>query len=157
MCIVVNIGWDISLYGAMPLLEPVLTYCQLDSREQTSVKCQSEFIAFFQANALENIVWNTVVIPRVPYSIWLGGKTGLQLAWFLRTLDSEHRKHYPLMHPSTTLHSVTHWTKSGYQVSTLHMPRQLSCRGMCKFVTWTVSLEYKLNKKIFHKISIMSS
>ena len=30
------------LFGAKPLPEPLLTYCQLDSQEQTSVKFESQ-------------------------------------------------------------------------------------------------------------------
>ena len=34
------------LFGAKPLPEPMLTYCQLDSWEQISVKIETEFYHF---------------------------------------------------------------------------------------------------------------
>ena len=44
------------LYGAKPLPEPMLAYCQLDSWEQISVKFESEFYYFIQENAFEIVV-----------------------------------------------------------------------------------------------------
>ena len=41
------------LVGAKPLTEPMLEYCQLDSKEQTSVKFWSNF--FIQENAFESV------------------------------------------------------------------------------------------------------
>ena len=44
------------LFGAKPLPEPMLAYCQVDSWEQISVKFESEFYHFIQENALEIVV-----------------------------------------------------------------------------------------------------
>ena len=44
------------LFGAKPLPEPKLVYCQLDPWEQVSVKFESEFYPFIQENAFENVV-----------------------------------------------------------------------------------------------------
>ena len=44
------------LFGAKPLHELMLAYCQLDSWEQISVKFESEFITFIQENAFEIVV-----------------------------------------------------------------------------------------------------
>ena len=41
------------LFGAKPLPEPMPVYCQLDSREQISVKFESEFYDFH----LRNFIW----------------------------------------------------------------------------------------------------
>ena len=45
------------LFGAKPSPEPVLAYCQLDSREQISVKFESEFYNFFSRKC----IWKNVV------------------------------------------------------------------------------------------------
>ena len=42
------------LFGAKPLPEPMLAYCQLDSREQISVKFESEFYHFHSRKC----IWN---------------------------------------------------------------------------------------------------
>ena len=44
------------LFGAKPLLEPMLAYCQLDSWEQILVKFDSEFYYFHLKNTFENVV-----------------------------------------------------------------------------------------------------
>ena len=47
------------LFGAKPLPEPLLGYCQMDSWEQISVKFESEIYNFNQENAFENVVCQT--------------------------------------------------------------------------------------------------
>ena len=45
----IYISWLISgLFGAKPLAEPMLTYCQLDPKEQASMKFESNAIFFFK-------------------------------------------------------------------------------------------------------------
>ena len=44
------------LFGAKPLSEPMLAYCQLDSWEQISVKFEWESCHFHSRNAFENVV-----------------------------------------------------------------------------------------------------
>ena len=44
------------LFGAKPLPEPMLAYCQLDPQEQTSVKFQPKYKILIDENAFENIV-----------------------------------------------------------------------------------------------------
>ena len=45
------------LFGAKPLPEPMLTYCQLDRQEQTSVIFQNQSSNIvIQENAFENVV-----------------------------------------------------------------------------------------------------
>ena len=44
------------LFGAKPLPEPILTYCQ-SPYEQTSVKFESGFYDFIHENAFENVVF----------------------------------------------------------------------------------------------------
>ena len=43
------------LFGAKPLPEPLLDYCQLDSWVQVSLKFERNFIIFIQENAFENV------------------------------------------------------------------------------------------------------
>ena len=43
------------LYGAKPLPEPVLIYCQLNSFEHISVKFESDSIIFILKNTAENL------------------------------------------------------------------------------------------------------
>ena len=50
------------LIYAKPLSEPMLGCCDLDSREQTSVKLLSKYKIFIHENASENIVGETVAI-----------------------------------------------------------------------------------------------
>ena len=50
------------LFGAKPLLEPMLVYYQLNSWEQISVKFESEFYHFIQEIAFENVVWKMASI-----------------------------------------------------------------------------------------------
>ena len=44
------------LFGAKPLPEPMMAYCQLDSWEQISVKFERNSIILIQENAFENVV-----------------------------------------------------------------------------------------------------
>ena len=44
------------LFGAKPLAEPKLDYCQLDSLKQISMKFESEFYHFHSTNAFEIVV-----------------------------------------------------------------------------------------------------
>ena len=44
------------LFGAMPLSEPMLEFCELDPWEQISVKSYSKFIHFHSQNVFENVV-----------------------------------------------------------------------------------------------------
>ena len=44
------------LFGAKPLPEPMLTYYQLDSSEQTSLKFEAKYKKIAHENALENVV-----------------------------------------------------------------------------------------------------
>ena len=46
------------LFGAKPLPEPVLVYCQLDSWEQISVKFEFEFYHFHARKCIENVSAN---------------------------------------------------------------------------------------------------
>ena len=46
------------LFGAKPLPEPMLAYCQLDSWEQTSVKFESKYKTFIQENESETRLRN---------------------------------------------------------------------------------------------------
>ena len=50
------------LLGAKPLTEPVLTYCQLDPQEQTSVKFESHYKTSIHENAFENVVCEMAAI-----------------------------------------------------------------------------------------------
>ena len=45
------------LFGAKPLPEPMLTYCQLDPYEQTSLKFESKYKTF----AFELVIWCTMM------------------------------------------------------------------------------------------------
>ena len=48
------------LFGAKPLPEPVLTYCQFDHWEETSMKFELKFV--IHENAFENVVCEMVAI-----------------------------------------------------------------------------------------------
>ena len=48
------IAWR--LFGAKPLPEPMLIYCQSDYWEQVSVKFEQNFIISIQENPFENVV-----------------------------------------------------------------------------------------------------
>ena len=50
------------LFGAKPLPEPMLSYCQLDPQEQISVNFDSNYEHFIDQNALENFVWEMAAI-----------------------------------------------------------------------------------------------
>ena len=45
------------LFGAEPLTEPMLVYCQLDSSEQISVKFESKFYQCIHENAFEIVFY----------------------------------------------------------------------------------------------------
>ena len=50
------------LFGAKPLPEPILPYCQLDPKEHISVNFDSKYELFIDQNALENVVWEMAAI-----------------------------------------------------------------------------------------------
>ena len=50
------------LFGAKPLPEPMLTYCQLDPREQFSVKFGTNYKNWINKKAFENVVCESVDI-----------------------------------------------------------------------------------------------
>ena len=50
------------LLGTKPLSKPVLGYCQLDPKEQISVKFQPNYQTVHSRNASENIVCEMVAI-----------------------------------------------------------------------------------------------
>ena len=54
--VIVGSGDDRRLFGVKPLLNSMLTYCQLVPLEQTWVELESNFILFFQEYAFENVV-----------------------------------------------------------------------------------------------------
>ena len=45
------------LFGAKPLPEPMLPYCQMDSYEHSLVNLNRNSIIFFQENATVNVVY----------------------------------------------------------------------------------------------------
>ena len=55
--------------GTKPLSEPMMTYCQLDSKEQTSVNFQSNTTIFIQENAFENAVHEMAAILSRPQCV----------------------------------------------------------------------------------------
>ena len=57
---------DCRLFGTKPLSEPVVAYCQLDPRKQTSMKVESKFIIFNQENGLENVASKMAAILSCP-------------------------------------------------------------------------------------------
>ena len=60
-------------YGAKPLSEPVLPYCQLDLKEYISVKFYLKFKVFIQGNALQYVVCEMAAIlspPQCVIDIW---------------------------------------------------------------------------------------
>ena len=50
------------LFGTMPLPTSVLTYCQLDCKEQPEVKFESKYKLFIHENTFENVVCEVMVI-----------------------------------------------------------------------------------------------
>ena len=52
------------LFGAKPLPEPMLTYCEMYPKKQTSVKCESKYktFLFIHENEFENIVCKILAI-----------------------------------------------------------------------------------------------
>ena len=45
------------LFGAKPLPEPMLTYCQAGRQEQISVNLNQHAIVLNKENALEDVIW----------------------------------------------------------------------------------------------------
>ena len=45
-----------AMFGAKPLPEPVLKYCQLDTEEQNSMKFESKYKTFHHENAFGNVI-----------------------------------------------------------------------------------------------------
>ena len=52
------------LIGTKPLLEPMLAYCQLDSKEQTPVKIKSKYKSFIHGNAFESVCKMVAILCR---------------------------------------------------------------------------------------------
>ena len=50
------------LFGTKPLPEPMLTNCQLDPKEQTSVEFKSKYMIFIHKNAFENVICEMAAI-----------------------------------------------------------------------------------------------
>ena len=50
------------LFGAKPLSDPMLPYCQLDPKEQISVEFYSKIKNFIQENTLENVTCKMAAI-----------------------------------------------------------------------------------------------
>ena len=50
------------LFGTKPLPEPMTTYCQLDLKEQTSVKLESKYKSFIHENVFENFVCEMAIL-----------------------------------------------------------------------------------------------
>ena len=58
------------LFGAKPLLEPMLAYFVLDPKEQTSVKFESKYMFFIHENDFENDICDmTAILSRVKWVI----------------------------------------------------------------------------------------
>ena len=53
---------DCRLFGATPLPEPTLFYCQLKYWEQTAVKFESKYLFFIHENAFGNVVCKIAAI-----------------------------------------------------------------------------------------------
>ena len=62
------------LFGAKPLSEPMLPYCQLDPKEHISVKFHLKSI---QVNALENVICKMAAISSQPQCVNNGDTTAL--------------------------------------------------------------------------------
>ena len=58
------------LFGAKPLSEPMLEYCQFDPWQQASMKFQQKFNTFIHVNAYENIVCEMAAILSRGMSYW---------------------------------------------------------------------------------------
>ena len=56
-------------FGAKPLPEPTLFYCQLDSYEQSSVKYLSKHRFFFYKKKVENVVCKITAILFQPHCV----------------------------------------------------------------------------------------
>ena len=50
------------LFGAKPLSEPMMTYCQLDHKEHISIKYHLNSKVFIQENSFENILCEMATI-----------------------------------------------------------------------------------------------
>ena len=57
------------LFGAKPLSEPMLPYCQLDPTEHISVKFYSKFKSFHSRNALEYVISDMAAILSQPQCV----------------------------------------------------------------------------------------
>ena len=60
------------LSDAKPLPKQMLTYWQLDTKEQTSVKLVSKYIIFMQENVFGNVVCEISVLTFVYKFVWQG-------------------------------------------------------------------------------------
>ena len=65
------------LFGAKPLPEPMLAYCQLDSWEQISVKFESKFYHFFSRKC----IWNYRLLKWRPFCPGGDELTYIGLIW----------------------------------------------------------------------------
>ena len=57
------------LFGAKPLSEPMLPYCQLDPREHISLKFVWNSKVFIKGNAVQNVVYETAAILSRPQCV----------------------------------------------------------------------------------------
>ena len=57
------------LDGTTPLSEPMLQYCYLNTKEQTSVKLMRNSNIFIQENAFESVVWEMAAILSRPHCV----------------------------------------------------------------------------------------
>ena len=90
-----RIGWALfqimacRLFDAKALPKPMMTYCQLDLKEQTSVKCEPKY-EIFHESAFEKIVWEMEAIlsrgDELTFS--LKDVTYRCLSWLLLELDA---------------------------------------------------------------------
>ena len=55
---------DCRLFGTKPLAEPMLTYCQLDPMEQTSMKFERNTPFFIHKNAFKNVSIMAAILSR---------------------------------------------------------------------------------------------
>ena len=73
----------------MPLSEPMLEYCQCDTKEEFSMEFLIEIHTFSFQNAFENLVWKMVVILSRPqcFNQFLVDSCHLFTPYFARLLD----------------------------------------------------------------------
>ena len=57
------------LFGANPLSEPTMTYCQLDHKKHILMKCYLKFKSFIQGEAFENIAYEIAAILSQPQCV----------------------------------------------------------------------------------------